>query len=131
MTYLAMIVKESMHFEYFHRLETCSCSSGLRVYRPVPLTNRTATKETILPRGYGPDGTAPVLVRKGEVVVFSHCVNARRRNLFGPDAMTSALSGGKSKRIRTLMAGLDFRSMMVRARVWVKILRSWRFHTLS
>ena len=50
------------------------------------MNNRTATKDTILPRGGGPDGTAPILVRKGEVVVFSQYVNARRKNIFGPDA---------------------------------------------
>lgn len=63
-----------------------SYSSGLRLYPPVPLNNRTAKKTTILPRGGGPDGTAPILVRKGEVVVFSQYVNARRKNIFGADA---------------------------------------------
>lgn len=58
----------------------------LRLYPLVPLNNRTANKSTILPRGGGPDGTAPILVRKGEVVVFSQYVNARRKNIFGPDA---------------------------------------------
>ena len=56
------------------------------MYPPVPLHNRTAKKATILPRGGGPDGTAPILVREGEVVVFSQYVNARRKNIFGPDA---------------------------------------------
>ena len=50
------------------------------------MNNRTAKTDTILPRGGGPDGTAPILVRKGEVVVFSQYVNARRKNIFGPDA---------------------------------------------
>lgn len=50
------------------------------------MNNRTASTDTILPRGGGPDGTAPILVRKGEVVVFSQYVNARRKNIFGPDA---------------------------------------------
>ena len=86
MTYLAMIIKESMHSTPSNRLKVCSYSLGLRVYPPVPLNNRTANKDTILPRGGGPDGTAPILVRKGEVVVFSQYVNARRKNIFGPDA---------------------------------------------
>ena len=86
MTYLAIVIKESMHSTPFTRLEVGSYFSGLRVYPPVPLNNRTANRDTILPRGGGPDGTAPILVRKGEVVVFSQYVNARRKNIFGPDA---------------------------------------------
>ena len=86
MTYLAIIIKESMHSTSFTYFEVDSYSLGLRVYPPVPLNNRTANKDTVLPRGGGPDGTAPILVRKGEVVVFSQYVNARRKNIFGPDA---------------------------------------------
>ena len=50
------------------------------------MNNRTATRTTVLPRGGGPDGTAPILVRRGELVVYSQYVNARRKNIFGPDA---------------------------------------------
>ncbi len=60
--------------------------AGLRLYPPVPLNNRTATKTTILPTGGGPDGHSPILVRRGELVVISQYVNSRRRNIFGPDA---------------------------------------------
>lgn len=59
---------------------------GLRLFPPVPLNNRTAKKTTVLPRGGGPDGKAPILVRRGELVVFSQYVNARRKNIYGPDA---------------------------------------------
>ncbi|KAL9046879.1 MAG: hypothetical protein Q9214_000405 [Letrouitia sp. 1 TL-2023] len=59
---------------------------SLRLFPPVPLNNRTAKKTTLLPRGGGPDGKAPILVRRGELVVFSQYVNARRKNIFGPDA---------------------------------------------
>ena len=59
---------------------------GLRLYPPVPLNNREATKTTILPTGGGPDGQSPILVRKGEVVVFSQYVNSRKLNIYGPDA---------------------------------------------
>ena len=86
MTYLAIIIKESTHSTPSNRFQVYSYSLGLRVYPPVPLNNRTANKDTILPRGGGPDGTAPILVRKGEVVVFSQYVNARRKNIFGSDA---------------------------------------------
>ena len=69
MPYLSHVIKES-----------------LRLFPPVPLNNRTATKTTILPKGGGPDGNAPILVRRGELVVFSQYVNARRKNIYGPEA---------------------------------------------
>ncbi|KAI9888868.1 MAG: hypothetical protein M1814_006218 [Vezdaea aestivalis] len=69
MPYLANVIKES-----------------LRLYPPVPLNNRTATKTTILPVGGGPNGDCPILVRRGELVVFSQYVNSRTRNIWGQDA---------------------------------------------
>ncbi len=69
MPYLAKVIRES-----------------LRLFPPVPLNNRTASKTTILPRGGGPDGNSPILVRRGELVVYSQYVNARRKNIYGPDA---------------------------------------------
>ena len=69
MPYLAHVIKES-----------------LRLFPPVPLNNRTAIRTTTLPRGGGPDGQAPILVRRGELVVFSQYVNARRKNIYGQDA---------------------------------------------
>lgn len=43
-------------------------------------------RTTMLPTGGGPDGSSPILVRRGEVVVYSMYVNARRKNIWGPDA---------------------------------------------
>lgn len=60
--------------------------TGLRLYPPVPLNNRTALQTTILPRGGGPDGDSPILIRRGEVISFSPYVNSRRKNIYGPDA---------------------------------------------
>ena len=59
---------------------------GLRLYPPVPLNIREAKQTTLLPTGGGPDGTSPVLVRKGEVVVFSQYITSRKKNIYGPDA---------------------------------------------
>lgn len=61
-------------------------SEALRLYPPVPLNNRTALRSTILPTGGGPDGTSPMLVRKGELVVFSSYVNSRVKSIYGEDA---------------------------------------------
>ena len=69
MSFLSQIIKES-----------------LRLYPPVPMNNRTALKTTMLPKGGGPDGSSPVLVRRGELVSFGQSVIARRKNIWGPDA---------------------------------------------
>ena len=52
----------------------------------MPLNNRTAIKTTLLPIGGGPDGKHPILVRKGELVIFSQYVNSRVKSIYGPDA---------------------------------------------
>lgn len=40
----------------------------------------------MLPTGGGPEGTSPILVRKGELVVISQYVNSRKKNIYGQDA---------------------------------------------
>lgn len=59
---------------------------ALRLYPSVPLNNREAVKTTMLPTGGGSDGSKPILVRKGELVVISQYVNSRRKSIYGPDA---------------------------------------------
>ncbi|KAJ6024746.1 cytochrome P450 alkane hydroxylase [Penicillium herquei] len=58
----------------------------LRLYPSVPVNSRAAAKTTTLPSGRGPDGKAPVLVRKGEAV--GYCVYAmhRQKEFYGQDA---------------------------------------------
>ncbi|KAH8646249.1 cytochrome P450 [Xylariales sp. PMI_506] len=69
MPYLSYVIQES-----------------LRLYPSVPLNVREANKTTVLPTGGGPDGTSPMLVRRGEVVVFSQYISSRRKNIYGADA---------------------------------------------
>jgi cytochrome P450 len=58
----------------------------LRLYPPLPLNIRTATRDTVLPTGGGPDGTAPLLILKGGNVAFSVYAMHRRPDLYGLDA---------------------------------------------
>lgn len=47
---------------------------------------RFATRNTVLPRGGGPDGTAPVFIHKGYGVGWSTYHLHRSEALYGPDA---------------------------------------------
>ncbi|KAJ8099011.1 cytochrome P450 [Lipomyces tetrasporus] len=58
----------------------------LRLYPSAPLNYRTALRDTVLPVGGGPDGKSPVLIRKGDTVVYSVYALHRRRDFFGDDA---------------------------------------------
>ncbi|KAF7588445.1 hypothetical protein BBP40_005709 [Aspergillus hancockii] len=58
----------------------------LRLYPIVPGNRRTATKDTTLPRGGGPDGQEPVYVKKGQSVAYSVFVTHRRKDFWGEDA---------------------------------------------
>ena len=69
MTYLNMAIKES-----------------LRLFPPVPVNQRAATRTTTLPEGGGPDGRSRVLVREGESVGFLMYALHRRKDIYGEDA---------------------------------------------
>ncbi|KAL8679207.1 MAG: hypothetical protein Q9186_004504 [Xanthomendoza sp. 1 TL-2023] len=58
----------------------------LRLYPSVPINCRTALEATALPTGGGPDGTKPVMIRKGEAVGYSVYVMHRLKKLYGEDA---------------------------------------------
>jgi len=42
-------------------------------------------------RGGGPDGNSPILVRYGELVVYSQYINARRKSIYGDGKKSSRL----------------------------------------
>jgi cytochrome P450 len=58
----------------------------LRMFPPIANNGRMAIRDTVLPVGGGPDGTAPLLVTKGTSVIFSVYVMHRRTDLWGPSA---------------------------------------------
>jgi cytochrome P450 len=61
-------------------------SPALRLYPVVPQNSRIAMRDTVLPRGGGPDGQAPLFVPKGTTVGYNIYVMHRRYDIYGPDA---------------------------------------------
>ncbi|TLD07605.1 hypothetical protein PgNI_10586 [Pyricularia grisea] len=59
---------------------------ALRLAPPVATNSRASSKETILPRGGGPDGKAPILIPKGTSCRWSSYALYRREDIYGPDA---------------------------------------------
>lgn len=64
----------------------CVLKETLRIYPPVPANLRFATKTTLFPRGGGPHGQAPVLIRQGTGITYSPYLMHRRTDLYGEDA---------------------------------------------
>ncbi|KAL9059030.1 MAG: hypothetical protein Q9162_001418 [Coniocarpon cinnabarinum] len=58
----------------------------LRLYPSAPVNARYAVNTTVLPRGGGPDGQSPVLIRKGDGIGYSVYHMQRRRDIYGEDA---------------------------------------------
>ncbi|KAL7930468.1 cytochrome P450 [Trichoderma chlorosporum] len=58
----------------------------LRLYAPVASNMRTAERDTILPKGGGPDGQSPLFVPKGTDCRYSTYSLHRRKDYWGPDA---------------------------------------------
>lgn len=87
MTYLSWVLNECK-LPPGPNIERKSTKFGqaLRTYPIVPFNVRMANKDTYLPTGGGPDGTAPVYVPKGHEVMYSVYVMQRHQKFFGPDA---------------------------------------------
>ena len=61
-------------------------NESLRLHPLVPLNSREAFEDTVLPLGGGPDGTAPLFVKKGGIVSWSLYSMHRRKDFYGEDA---------------------------------------------
>ncbi|KAI1204495.1 cytochrome P450 [Annulohypoxylon truncatum] len=59
---------------------------ALRLNPPVATNGREAVRDTIIPRGGGPDGKSPVFVKKGTLLRYFPWALHRRRNIYGDDA---------------------------------------------
>ena len=59
---------------------------NLRLYPPLPVNQRTAVKDTLLPVGGGPDLKDPVFIPKGASVAYPVYTMHRRPDFFGMDA---------------------------------------------
>lgn len=58
----------------------------LRLYPTVPCNVRTATKDTTLPRGGGPDESSPIFIPKGANVMYHVYTLHRNPDFWGADA---------------------------------------------
>lgn len=76
----------------FGQLKSCkylqSCiSETLRLFPVVPVNSRECLVDfTTLPRGGGPDGNAPIFIRKGQEVGYSVHAMHRAPDIWGQDA---------------------------------------------
>lgn len=79
---------DTISFESLKRCEYLrhTINETLRIYPTVPFNFRIATRDTTLPRGGGPDGTARVFVPKGSMVTYSVYCMHRRKTIWGEDA---------------------------------------------
>jgi cytochrome P450 len=75
----------------FESLKKCEylkavINEALRLYPSVPINFRTVTKNTTLPRGGGNNEQSPILVRKGQTVLYSVYSTHRYKPIYGEDA---------------------------------------------
>ena len=61
-------------------------NESLRLHPVVPANSREALEDTVLPIGGGPDGSAPLFVKKGNTVAWSVYTMHRRKDFYGEDA---------------------------------------------
>ncbi|KAI9723677.1 MAG: hypothetical protein M1812_000977 [Candelaria pacifica] len=75
----------------------------LRLYPVVPANTRVASKNTTLPRGGGPKGTAPIFIQKGQPIQYAVWSMHRDKSIYGDDAEEF-----KPERWENLRTGWDY-----------------------
>lgn len=60
-------------------------SEALRLHPVIPTNAREASKDTVLPYGGGEDGNSPLLIKKGNLVMYNIFAMHRDAQVFGPD----------------------------------------------
>lgn len=88
-TILAEFGTESSDID-FPKLRSCKylqhcINETLRMTAIVPILERESLEDTILPRGGGPDGTAPVFIQKGQRVLISTYALQQRSDIWECD----------------------------------------------
>jgi cytochrome P450 len=73
--------EELRNFKY---LKWCM-NESLRIHPVVPSNSRLAIRDTVMPRGGGPDGNFPLFVPKGTLIGYSMFAIHRRPDYFGTD----------------------------------------------
>jgi cytochrome P450 len=97
MKYLNMVIKEgkslqivprklTSHTNTLRRNTKADACPALRLFPPVGTNSRVAARNTVLPRGGGPDGKSPLFVPKGTQCRYSSHSLHRHRDVYGEDA---------------------------------------------
>ena len=69
-----------------HKLTTFAPCIASRLYPQLPVNVRIAAKNTVIPKGGGPDGQSPVMIPKGKGIGWSTYHMHRQKDLYGSDA---------------------------------------------
>lgn len=79
---------EDLSFERLKSLKYLQqvLNETFRLNPTIGTTRRIALRDAIFPTGGGPDGSAPIFVRKGDAVTTSFYALHRRKDIFGDDA---------------------------------------------
>lgn len=62
-------------------------NEALRLHPVVPINNRFAVRDTVLPAGGGSDGSAPIAVKKGQLCNMMMYTIGRRAEVWGEDVL--------------------------------------------